>query len=469
VILHVYIHQPYEDKTPGINAWFGTEFNRKNTWFKQSKNWIDYQRRCMFMLQRGLAVNDVCYFIGEDVPKMTGIRIPELPKGYSFDYINAEVIKNRLTVKDGNLTLPDGMSYKLMVLPPLETMRPELLRKIKQLVHEGATIVGPSPDHSPSLQNFPSADYEVKSLSAELWGEADDNEIKSVKFGKGMIFNVNDLQPVLNQIGLIPDIIVPENIPLLWIHRRLGDTDIYFITNQSGSPASFEATFRVTGRKPEFWDPTNGMMRDLPVFIEKDETTVVPLKLDQFGSAFIIFRKRGNAISDRMEANFPEPKTLVNITAPWEVSFDSTMRGPEGPLKMSDLYDWSESNDERIKYYSGTATYKNTFVIDEIPAKEMLYLNLGKVNVMAEVKINGQIAGGVWTPPLQVDVTNLVKPGINSIEIEVVNNWVNRLIGDSRLPEKERSTWINVNQIRPDDPLQPSGLMGPVSLVSVRY
>jgi hypothetical protein len=469
VILHVYIHQPYEDKTPGINAWFGTEFNRKNTWFKQSKNWIDYQRRCMFMLQRGLAVNDVCYFIGEDVPKMTGIRIPELPKGYSFDYINAEVIKNRLTVKDGNLTLPDGMSYKLMVLPPLETMRPELLRKIKQLVHEGATIVGPSPDHSPSLQNFPSADYEVKSLSAELWGEADDNEIKSVKFGKGMIFNVNDLQPVLNQIGLIPDIIVPENIPLLWIHRRLGDTDIYFITNQSGSPASFEATFRVTGRKPEFWDPTNGMMRDLPVFIEKDETTVVPLKLDQFGSAFIIFRKRGNAISDRMEANFPEPKTLVNITAPWEVSFDSTMRGPEGPLKMSDLYDWSESNDERIKYYSGTATYKNTFVIDEIPAKEMLYLNLGKVNVMAEVKINGQIAGGVWTPPWQVDVTNLVKPGINSIEIEVVNNWVNRLIGDSRLPEKERSTWINVNQIRPDDPLQPSGLMGPVSLVSVRY
>jgi hypothetical protein len=145
------------------------------------------------------------------------------------------------------------------------------------------------------------------------------------------------------------------------------------------------------------------------------------------------------------------------------------MRGPEGPLKMSDLYDWSESNDERIKYYSGTATYKNTFVIDEIPAKEMLYLNLGKVNVMAEVKINGQIAGGVWTPPWQVDVTNLVKPGINSIEIEVVNNWVNRLIGDSRLPEKERSTWINVNQIRPDDPLQPSGLMGPVSLVSVRY
>lgn len=469
VILHLYIHQPYEEKTPGINAWFGTEFNRKNTWFKQSKNWIDYQRRCMFMLQRGLVVNDVCYFIGEDVPKMTGTRIPELPKGYSFDYINAEVIKNRLTVKDGNLTLPDGMSYKLMVLPPLETMRPELLQKIKQLVDQGAAVLGPPPDHSPSLQNFPSADDEVKALSAELWGEANDKILKSAKSGKGMIYNVNDLQPVLNQIGLIPDVSVPEDIPLLWIHRRLGDIEIYFITNQSGNPVNFEATFRVTGRKPEFWDPTSGMIRDLHAFIKKDKTTVVPLKLDAFESAFIVFRKRGNSLSDRIEANFPEPKTLVNITAPWEVSFDKAMGGPESPVIMTDLDDWSENNDERIKYYSGTAIYKNTFVIDEIPRKETLYLNLGNVNVMAEVKINGQIAGGVWTPPWKNDITNLVKPGENSIEIDVVNNWLNRLIGDSKLPEKERSTWINVNQIRPDDPLQPSGLMGPVSVVTVRY
>ncbi len=144
VVLHLYIQQPYEDRTPGINAPFGTEFNRKNTWFNQSKKWIDYQRRCMFMLQRGLAVNDVCYFIGEDVPKMTGTRVPEIPGGYSYDYINAEVIMNRVTVKDGSLVLPDGMSYRLLVLPPLETMRPELLRKIKQLVTEGASVTGPA-------------------------------------------------------------------------------------------------------------------------------------------------------------------------------------------------------------------------------------------------------------------------------------------------------------------------------------
>jgi hypothetical protein len=469
VILHLYIHQPYEEKTPGINAWFGTEFNRKNTWFNQSKNWIDYQRRCMFMLQRGLAVNDVCYFIGEDVPKMTGTRIPELPRGYSFDYINAEVIMNRLSVKDDNLILPDGMSYKLMVLPPLKTMRPELLRKIKELVAQGALVLGQPPDHSPSLQNFPTADEEVKSLSAELWGEADNKFVKFVKSGKGMILNIDDLQPVFKQIGLVPDVSVPENLPLLWIHRRLTDTEIYFVTNQSGNPVSFDAAFRISGWKPEFWDPTNGTIRDLPAFIQKDKITTVPLKLDAYGSAFIVFRKRGYALSGRMKANFPEPDTLVTIKTSWEVSFDRAMRGPESPVKMTVLEDWSQNSDERIKYYSGIAIYKNSFVINEIRQKEKLYINLGDVRIMAEVKINGQMAGGVWTPPWQVEITNLVKPGENSIEVDVVNNWVNRLIGDSRLPDKDRRTWINVNQIRPDDPLQPSGLMGPVSVVSVTY
>jgi hypothetical protein len=211
------------------------------------------------------------------------------------------------------------------------------------------------------------------------------------------------------------------------------------------------------------------MIRDLPAFNQVGETTGVPLKLDVFGSAFIVFRKKGGALSDGMEENFPEPKTLVNITTPWEVVFDKEMNGPESPLKMATLEDWSRNSDDRIKYYSGTANYKNSFILDEIPVKETLYLNLGNVKVMAEVKINGKRAGGVWTSPWQTDITNLVKTGINIIEVDVVNNWVNRLIGDSRLPEKDRRTWINVNQIKTDDPLQPSGLMGPVSVVSFSY
>jgi hypothetical protein len=284
-----------------------------------------------------------------------------------------------------------------------------------------------------------------------------------------MILNVADLQTALNQIGLQPDVSVPETIPLLWIHRRLKDVEIYFITNQGGSQISFEATFRVTGKKPELWDATSGMMRDLPAFSQNNELTIVPLKLDAFGSAFIVFKKRGDAFSDRIESNFPEPRTLVTITDPWTVNFDKAWGGPESPVKMAALEDWSKSKDERIKYYSGTAVYRNTFVLDEIPLKEMLYINLGDVKIMAEVKINGQRAGGVWTPPWQVDITNLVKPGENSVEVDVVNNWKNRLIGDSKLPEKDRKTWINVNQIKPEDPLQLSGLIGPVSVICIRY
>jgi hypothetical protein len=469
VVLHLYVQQPYEEKTPGINAPFGTEFNRKNTWFDQAKKWVDYQRRCMFMLQRGLAVNDVCYFIGEDAPKMTGTRIPELPKGYSFDYINAEVIMNRITVKDGTMVLPDGMSYKLMVLPPLETMRPELLKKIRQLVADGARVLGPVPDQSPSLQNYPAADAEVKSLAAELWGKVDGTSVKYATVGKGMIMNGLGMKEALDQVGVLPDVSVPENTPLLWMHRRLPDAEIYFITNQSENTLRIEPGFRVKGRQPELWDATSGSMRDLKAFVQEGEITRVPLILDPYGSAFIMFRKSGKPESGKMEVNFPAPKILLDITTPWEVSFDASRRGPEKPVVMSTLEDWSKSSDISIKYYAGTALYKNKALLGEIPAGETIYLELGKVDIMAEVKVNGQSAGGVWTAPWHVDITRLIKAGDNTIEVEVVNNWVNRLIGDSRLPEKDRKTWINVNAYKPADPLQPSGLQGPVSIVSVKY
>ncbi len=468
VILHLYIHQPYEDKSPGINAWFGTEFNRKNTWFRQSKNWIDYQRRCMFMLRRGLPVNDICYFIGEDVPKMTGARIPEMPDGYSYDYINAEVIMNRLTMKDGRLVLPDGMSYSLLVLPPLETMRPELLQKIAELVKKGAKVYGPPPSRSPSLQNYPAADLTVKQLVQELWDEAD---IKARKSGKRSVMNNMSLKEALDITGVLPDVRVTESTPVLWIHRKMNDCDIYFITNQSDNRLAFEAAFRVSGMQPELWDPLNGRVRDLKVFTHNGGMTEIPLQLESYGSAFIVFRRSSDSRSEKpmVKTNFPDPVTLLQISTPWEVTFDKTLRGPENRIMMETPEDWTKSRDERIRFYSGSAVYRNSFTLREIPAGENIIIDLGKVGVMAEVKVNGRFAGGVWTSPWTVDITEMVKQGENILEIEVVNNWINRLTGDSMLPEKERITWLNENPARPGDPLQPSGLMGPVVVRSIKY
>ncbi len=466
VVLHLYIHQPYEDRNPGINAWFGTEFNRKNTWFRQSKHWIDYQRRCMFMLRRGLPVNDVCYFIGEDVPKMTGVRIPELPPGYSYDYINAEVILDRLTVKDGLLVLPDGMSYRLMVLPPLETMRPEVLKKIGMLVEKGAKVYGPPPSRSPGLHNYPEADRTVQRLAGELWQTA--NADRSLR---GCVMDNMSLREALDIAGVQPDVSLPENTPVLWIHRKMKDCEIYFITSQSDERISFDAGFRAGRMQPELWDPLNGMIRDLSEFTHREGMTITPLQLEPYGSAFIVFRKSSGNRSGKpgAPANFPNPVTLVQINTPWEVTFDRKPNGPENSIMMDIPEDWSKSLDERIRYYSGSAIYRNRFTLNEIPEGENIIIDLGKVGVMAEVKVNGIFAGGAWTPPWTADITKMVKQGENTLEIEVVNNWINRLIGDSRLPENERTTWLNENPVRPDDPLQPSGLIGPVVVSSVKF
>jgi len=358
--------------------------------------------------------------------------------------------------------------YELMVLPPLDNMRPELLSKIKELVSEGASVYGPPPKKSPSLENYPQADKNVETMAGELWGDTGGPGEKRNPSFNGNVFYGIDLQSALNELEVLPDVSLKGNIPVLWIHRRLKDIDIYFLTNQSDTLTVFTATFRTSGKQPELWDATNGSIRKLPDFITDDRTTTVPLRLDPRESAFIVFRKKGNPVPGKNETNFQEHELVAKFNSSWEVMFDKSMRGPDGPVMMSPPEDWSQSPDEKIKYYSGTAVYKNSFRLEKPEPGEKIFLNLGQVGVMAEVKINGGIAGGVWCSPWRTDITKLIREGENEVEISVVNNWVNRLIGDSRLPENERKTWINVNEIRPGDALQASGLLGEVTITKVK-
>lgn len=465
-LLHVYISQPSEEREPGMNAWFSSEFNRLNTWYPQMDLFTSYLKRVNYMLQQGLNIADVAYFIGEDAPKMTGIVDPELPKGYQFDYINAEVIERDLFVKDGLLTLPHGTQYRILVLPKLETMRPELLAKIKKLIEDGAVVLGPAPKRSPSGESYQTADRQVEKLAGELWSGLDGRSVKAVKRGKGELLFGMTMEEALMHIGCVPDCGLPADAPVLYGHRAAVDADIYFISNQKDETIELRPEFRVRSKQPELWDATTGRIRTLPAYEETAAGTVVPLKLYPYESAFVVFRRPATkAEGTGLQLNYPVPQTLVRLDAPWKVSFEEKRRGPASQT-FACLEDISKNENPDIRYYSGTIWYETEFKLKKKPEGE-LYLNLNDVGVMAKVKINGQYAGGVWTAPYRVNVTNLVRKGKNKVEIEVVTTWMNRLIGDSGLPESERKTWTPCNSWKPTDTLQKSGLVGPVYIESV--
>lgn len=463
VVVHVYIHQPDETRMPGINAWFSTEFNRHNTWFKQSKIWFDYERRCQHLLQQGKYAADVCYFIGEDAPKMTGARNPEMPAGYSYDYINGEVILNRLSVKDGRFVLPDGMSYRVMVLPPLNTMRPEVLQKLRSLVKEGGVILGDKPSKSPSLKGYPGCDDQVKLLAEELWGGGEAAD-KSRQVGLGFVLSGMNIKQALDFIKVPEDFNPEGNFPVLWTHRTQPGLDIYFVTNQGTEQISFNPSFRISGRAPQLWDAVTGKIRILKDFTDAGDRTVVPLTMEPGQSWFVVFADQKSGISDEgFSSNFPGKKVLLTLGGPWKVEFANKAIGPDQPIDLESLVDLSKLENDKIKYYSGTISYSTVFDLEKVPAGPV-YLDLGDVKYIAHVKINGSDAGGVWMFPWMVEIKSFLKSGRNTVEVEVANVWRNRMIYDSKLPLKDRYTWTVVSDAKPDEIPPSSGLIGPVTI-----
>lgn len=363
-LLHLYISQPYEEREPGVNATFSNEFNRKNIWFPQLDLFIRYIKRVNFMLQQGLNVADAAYFIGEDAPKMTGITDPALPKGYQFDYINAEVIERDMSVADGMLTLPHDTRYRILVLPKLETMRPELLHKIARLIEQGAVVLGPAPRRSPSYENYPAADREVRSTADALWSQIDP-ATGYARIGKGMLIDGLTMSQAMKLIGCTPDCGMAEEDPVLYCHRTVNGMEIYFISNQSDKPIRTAPEFRVKGMQPEAWSAIDGSMRTLPAFAPTPDGVRVPLKLDGYESLFIVFRRQAaqpetTDLAAGTEANFPDYKVMQTLGGPWTLTFDPGKRGPARPLVTEELFDFTQHADFDIRHYSGPVTYETT-------------------------------------------------------------------------------------------------------------
>lgn len=461
-VLHVYIHQPYQDTFPGINTWFGVEFNRQNIWFPKSKSWINYLRRNHFLLQQGNYQADVCYFIGEGAPQMTGIKDPELPRGYSYDFINAEVIINDMQVENHRLVLPNGMSYAVLVLPPLKTMRPEFIKKIERMVLDGAHIVGNAPERSPSLQNYPTCDSVVSAIAEKMWG-TDTLQKSEVEYGAGMIFKRDQLEPVLAELKIEPDLMLngTDADSVLWIHRQIKGVDIYFLTNQSDQLLNIMADFRIEGKYPEIWDAVTGEQNPVVSFIAKNNRTQIPLEFQPAESYYLIF-SNNNSTSGRKK-NYLLFEEVQNLSGDWKIQFDHKLRGPGNPFLTNELFDWSKSAYDSIKYFSGTATYEKSF---EFTGDTLgnYFLDLKGVSWLANIYLNGKEVGGAWTEEARVRLDN-IRLGTNDLKIDLTNTWVNRLVGDSDLPQEKRLTWIAENPFRVDTPLQRSGLLGPVKIV----
>jgi hypothetical protein len=456
-VLHLYMHQPFDDKKPGVSAWFGTDFNRNTTWFSSAVSYFDYLKRSSSILQQGSPVADVAYFIGDDTPKMMGIRDPELPKGYDYDYINSEVLIEDAEVQDGKIVLSSGVSYRVLVLPPQATMRPELLKRIQELVHKGAVVLGPKPDRSPSMKNYPECDMQLQTMASELWGNVDGVSIKEGSYGKGKIFSGTSLEDVFSSIMLGPDIELNDSI--LYTHRNLGNVDVYFLSNQKRSKLTDTISFRVTGKQPELWNAVSGKIRILPQFTIKGGRTYIPLEFAQSESYFIVFSDNDTKKTEGF--NFPRFETITNLDGSWNVSFNPEYGAP-AEIEFNSLSDWTKNSLETIKYYSGRAVYKKSFEFSgDITQKH--FLNLGRVEALSTVRLNGEEFDTQWCSPYRMDISSFLKKGVNNLEIEVVNPWWNRLVGDV---QKNGQSYTYATYIGWDEnsTLLPSGLLGPVTI-----
>lgn len=711
-IFHVYAMQPNPTAAPGMTMGpFGWMHSRNNDWANQEWAWIDYVKRCQHMLQQGHLVADLLYFKGVNVPVNTPMwpesLSPTPPEGYYYDVANVEVILERIAIKDGRIVLPDGVSYKILVLPEDNRITLELLQKIQQLVNAGMCLVGPKPAFTPGLTGYPESDKQLRRIADEIWGDLNGSTITERTYGQGRVFWGQTMIAVLDKLKIMPDCEVTSrsgDAPINFIHRRAGSAEIYFLANRRRQSEDLVCTFRVEDMQPEFWNPETGEIVPAAVYDVVEGGVRVPIRLGPAGSLFVVFRSRaraqrlsavtqrdktllgcqpfpvptagrypapannftisvwimpdtdmnlgeptsfvfyppagevaygaghtacglvaarngvsvfertsgnpkavltvprpiegwthlalvyqggapalylngelvgrgqpsgnvvhpglgeafqrdgaeyfygnmsepqlfdevlsGGRITQLASAGLPEPEkppalepwaspnesapqspkwifwqdghytiqdgagesTSVDISrigepmelqGPWHVAFPPNLGAP-AEIVLPELVSLRKHAEPGVKYFSGTATYTKQFDFSKSQAADLVYLDLGRVQVAAEVRLNGKDLGALWKPPYRVNVTEALDAGENTLEVRVSNLWVNRLIGDEQLPPENsygpdgailqlpawyvegkpkpaggRIAFATWNHYEKNSPLVESGLLGPVRL-----
>ncbi len=461
-VIHTSVHQPLVDKKPGLSLMiFGQYFNRNETWAEEAEPWVTYISRNAQMLQQGRFNADVAYFYGEEAPLAglygEGSSLPkDLPTGYGFDFVNSDVILHKLSAANGVLETPSGMHYRLLYLGgSSREMTLPVLRKLRDLVHAGAIVVGERPTGTPSLADKPE---EFSILADELW---------SGKTGKGKIIPGQDPNQALASLGVLPDFSSDKGNTgndVMFVHRHLPNAEIYFLSNRTENPQSLNATFRVAGKRPELWHADTGRTEPASFHIENGRTTV-PLELEGNGSLFVVFRQSTSELNATVPA--VQETKLATLDGGWDVRFAPNLGAPER-ITMDHLGSWTDNTETGVKYFSGTATYMKTLEVSAawLSSRHRLVLDLGDVRELAQVSVNGRSLGIAWHPPYKVDITSALKSGTNNLEIKVTNLWVNRLIGDLQ-PGATKYTFTVAPTYKANAPLRPSGLLGPVTVEQV--
>lgn len=515
-IYHTFAHKPLPEKyRPGMTMGpYGVHWDRGQTWWNLADGYHKYISRCQFVLSQGSSVADILYLTPEGAPMvflppptaLDGTSVMPDKKGYSFDGCSPNLLTRFAEVKNGKIEFPNGGSYRILILPQVESITPELLEKIKSLAKDGAVIVGNPPLRSPSLVNYPDCDRQIAILSEEIWGSGKlPAELTKRSYGKGEIWwgekilrkyntgfqskdslniypDYNIAASIIENSGLNQDFISSGNIR--YIHRSLSDRDIYFISNRTDSVIYDDCKFRNGSEYAEIWDPQKGEIFSADV-ISKKNGTIVKIRMEPYQSYFVVFYKKRIREKNR-DIKFSDGKIVSTLEGPWKVSFNTSWGGPENAI-FNTLSDWSVSSDEGIRYYSGTAVYTIKFRPDnkaEFNEKGRLCLDLGKVCNLAGIKLNGKNLGVIWTAPWQVEITGEMTEDENLLEIEVANLWINRLIGDENEPwdgitdgkwpewlvngserKGKRYTFTTHRFYKKDDPLYESGLLGPVRII----
>lgn len=448
LVFHTYTHNPQVGFPPPGTSFggsgIGTPFLRGQTWWPYMHSFTDYLARCSYMFETGRPVSDVLWYLGDEMDHKPDQNAP-FPAGYKYDYCNPDALVNRLSVVDGRIVTPEGLSYSMLWIPENRRMLPETVEAVYRLVKAGATVVGNAPKGPATL----GADEKAFAKAVKkVWNGK--NGIRKV--GKGKVVSGMELSEAMTVLGMTPDVLAGE---AMWSHFRNDSADWYFMASPKGQAYSQTVDF-ACGGYPQLWNPVDGNVTPLPCE-HRDGRTLVPIEMPEGGSCFVVFTDKKWPVDTKNDIESMALET-------WKLSFPEGWGAPE-TIELTALAPWCdiEQLSDEAKAFSGTAAYTANFDMEAIDPDADYVLELGRVAHIAEVILNGKPLGVLWCEPYAVNLREHLRTGNNELTVKVTGTWFNRLVHDAALPAGRRKTWA-IRTPGPNERLRPTGLLGPVVL-----